>query len=327
MQKKKINYGIIGTGHIGKYHIQQIQNIDKVNLIGVFDTDPGLCKNIANQYQIKAFQSMESLLGKCDAVSIATPAFSHYKVAKQALCANCHLFIEKPITTNVKEAKKLISLAEKKNLAIQVGHIERFNPALTAFTKKKTMIKPEFIETHRLAPFNVRGTDTDVVLDLMIHDIDLVLYLANSTVRNVTASGVSVLSNSLDLVNARIVFNNNCVASLTASRISDKPLRKLRVFEQNRYISFNLQKNTYSEYLVQNINTNDKTARLVFEKDNKVVTMQQYQGEETNALYEELLSFITSITKSQKVIVDAHDGKNAIEIALLIQEQINEKQK
>jgi len=178
-----------------------------------------------------------------------------------------------------------------------------------------------------LAPFNVRGTDTDVILDLMIHDIDLVLYLANSKVVDIMASGVSVLSNSLDMANARISFDNGCVANLTASRISDKPLRKLRVFEKRRYLSFDLQNNTYSEYLVKNNRKNTQTAKLVFEKDNTVVTMKKHIGEKTNALYEELLSFVNSIIKSQKVMVNAVDGRSAIEIALLVQKQINAQQK
>jgi predicted dehydrogenase len=327
MQKKKINYGIVGTGHIGKYHIQQIQNIENINLVGVFDTHTKLCSKIANEYKVRPFEKLESLLAKCDAISVATPAYSHYQVAKQALSAHCHVFIEKPITTNIQDAKKLISLSKKNKLLIQVGHIERFNPALAAFTKKQKDIKPQFIETHRLAPFNIRGTDTDVILDLMIHDIDLVLYLANSKVVDIVASGVSVLSNSLDMANARISFDSGCVANLTASRISDKPLRKLRVFEKSRYLSFDLQNNTYSEYLVKNNRKNTQTAQLVFEKDNKVVTMKKHIGEKTNALYEELLSFVNSIIKSQKVMVNAIDGKNAIEIALLVQKQINAQQK
>ena len=323
MEKKKINYGIIGGGHIGKYHIQQSCNIDTINVVGVFDTNSTVCKQVANQYNVQAFSSMEQLLTKCDAISVVTPAYSHYKIAKQALNMGCHVFIEKPITTNIQDANDLINRAAQKNLLIQVGHIERFNPALTEFTKKNTFHKPQFIETHRLAPFNIRGTDTDVILDLMIHDIDLILYLANSTIKNVTASGVSVLSNSLDLVNARISFNNGCVANLTASRISEQPLRKLRVFEKNKYLSFDLQNNTYSEYLVINNLKIKKPKNIIFEQDQKSVVLHKNIGQPKNALYEELLSFVNSITKSQRIMVSATDGKNALEIALLIQKQVN----
>ena len=173
-------------------------------------------------------------------------------IAKQALKHSCHLFIEKPITTNVEEAQKIIEIANRLNLKVQVGHIERFNPIIVDFTQQYNKVSPLFIESHRLAPFNIRGTDTNVILDLMIHDIDLILFFVNSEIKKVEASGVSVLSDSFDLVNARLSFQNGCIANLTASRISDKPLRKLRLFEKNQYVSMDLQTNTGSIYNVLN---------------------------------------------------------------------------
>ena len=325
MEKKNFNYGIIGAGHIGKYHIQQIQNIPSVNLIGVFDVDQKQCQAIAKELNTSASKKLNVLLKKCDAVSIATPAFSHYGVAKEALENSCHLFIEKPFTTTIQEAEDLIEFAQNKNLLIQVGHIERFNPALLDFMKKNSSCAPQFIETHRLAPFNIRGTDTDVVLDLMIHDIDLILYLVNSPIASVVASGVSVLSQTLDLVNARISFINGCVANLTASRISDKPLRKLRLFEKNQYVSIDLQEHSYSQYKVHQQDTNNASGNTIFELDNKFVTLSNHIAEKTNALYEELLAFVNSIQNSQKITVSGNDGKKAIEVALLIKQKINEK--
>ena len=324
MEKKEINYGVIGVGHIGKYHIQQIQNIDKVNLVGVFDLNQTQGESVAKEFKTTAFVNLIDLLVECDAVSIATPAFSHYKIAKTSLLNRCHVFLEKPITTSIEHAKKLIVLSEKVSLLVQIGHIERFNPALVEFMQKNNYFKPSFIEAHRLAPFNIRGTDTDVILDLMIHDIDLILDLMQSPVFNIEASGVSVLSDTLDLVSARITFQNKSVANLTASRISDKPLRKLRLFKEKEYVSINLQNHTYSQYKVENQHNNVATRHSVFKLNNNVVTLQKHRAKKTNALYEELLSFINSIQTSQKISVTAKDGKNAIEVALLIKEKVDE---
>ena len=325
MEKKKFNYGIIGAGHIGKYHIQQIQNIPNVNLIGVFDINKKQCEAVAAEFNTTALKDLNILFENCDAVSIATPALSHYKIAKEALKNSCHLFMEKPFTTSVNDAEDLIRQAQNKNLLIQVGHIERFNPAFAAFMKKSSTCTPQFIETHRLAPFNIRGTDTDVVLDLMIHDIDLILHLVDSPIDKVVASGVSVLSQTLDLVNARISFASGCVANLTASRISDTPLRKLRLFEQNQYVSINFQKHSYSQYQVHQQNTNNAANNTVFELDDKFVTLSNHVAQKTNALYEELLAFVNSIQNSQKITVNGNDGKKAIEVALLIKQKINEE--
>ena len=325
MEQKKFNYGIVGAGHIGKYHIEQIQNITNVNLVGIFDVNQQHSQAIAQKLNTVAWEELKVLLNNCDAISIATPAFSHYKIAKEALKKSCHVFIEKPFTTTVENAEELILLAKKNNLLIQVGHIERFNPAFLAFIDKNANCTPQFIETHRLTPFNIRGTDTDVILDLMIHDIDLILYLTNSPIADIHASGVSILSETLDLVNARISFTNGCVANLTASRISNKPLRKLRLFEKDQYVSIDFHKHSYSQYKVQEKYKQHKTENKVFQLNDKFVTVENYVAEKKNALYEELLAFVNSIQTSQKILVGGNDGKKAIEVALLIKQKINEK--
>tara|TARA_B100000212_G_C27383995_1_gene538330 strand:- start:1448 stop:2428 length:981 start_codon:yes stop_codon:yes gene_type:complete len=326
MEKKKINFGIIGTGHIGNYHIQQALNIKIINFVGVFDIISKQANKIAKKYKIKAFNSIDELLDKCDAVSIASPAQTHYMIAKQALKHSCHLFIEKPITTNVEEAQKIIEIANRLNLKVQVGHIERFNPIIVDFTQQYNKVSPLFIESHRLAPFNIRGTDTNVILDLMIHDIDLILFFVNSEIKKVEASGVSVLSDSFDLVNARLSFQNGCIANLTASRISDKPLRKLRLFEKNQYVSMDLQTNTGSIYNVLNSQKASPKGSILKLK-NKHILLKKLVAKPSNALFEELVSFINSIQNAKTPTVSAVDGKKAIELAILIKDKINEQKK
>ena len=291
MIDNQVRIGVIGVGHLGQHHVKHYKTLDNVGLIGVFDINQPAAEAIASEFNVSSFKKLEELLSQCDGVSIATPAFSHYDIGKLALNNMCHIFMEKPITISVNTAQELINIAEKNSLLIQVGHIERFNPALIGFINNHGQCNPSIIEAHRLSPFNVRGTDTDVILDLMIHDIDLILYFINSSITNIEASGVSILSENLDLVNARITFKNKAVANLTASRMSDKPLRKLRLFETNQYISIDLQKHQYSQYQVQKddgIPHDDS----VFKLDNKLVTLKHHQAKKTNALYEELLLFI-----------------------------------
>ena len=268
MEKKKINFGIIGTGHIGNYHIQQALNIKIINFVGVFDIVSKQANKIAKKYKIKAFNSIDELLDKCDAVSIASPAQTHYMIAKQALKHSCHLFIEKPITTNVEEAQKIIEIANRLNL----------------------------------------------------------LFFVNSEIKKGEASGVSVLSDSFDLVNARLSFQNGCIANLTASRISDKPLRKLRLFEKNQYVSMDLQTNTGSIYNVLNSQKASPKGSILKLK-NKHILLKKLVAKPSNALFEELVSFINSIQNAKTPTVSAVDGKKAIELAILIKDKINEQKK
>ena len=319
MNNMKIRYGIVGTGHIGNYHTQQIQKIDAVILQGIYDTNFTQAKKVAANNNTLAYKSLDDLLSVCDAISIATPAFSHFEIAMAGIKKNCHLFIEKPLTTSISNAERIIHEAKLKNLFIQVGHIERFNPVFLAFIEKNEICNPLFIEAHRLTPFNLRGTDVDVILDLMIHDIDLMLCLVKDSIKQISATGVKIVTQSIDLANARIEFTNGCVANLTASRISVKQMRKLRIFETKYYSSLDLQNYKLDCFTIRN--TISKGANL---KDN-IVHLDSKTIPPGNALYQELVSFINSIQHSGNISVGALEGKKAIQIALQIQQKINEK--
>ena len=305
-----IKYGIIGAGHLGNYHAQQLLKISSVQLVGVYDISSKHGLLLAKQYKIKSFSSVESLLHACDAVSIATPASSHFLCAKLALKNNCHVFIEKPFTKNISEAKKLIQLQTSYNLKIQVGHIERFNSAFSTFIK--TNPRPLFIEAHRLCLYNNRGLDVDVILDLMIHDIDLVITLINSNIKNISASGAAVLSNSIDIANARLDFENGATVNLTANRISLKQMRKMRVFEKNTYSALNFQSQTVNSWFVNR-------SGVIKEKDFLVVPV--------NALFEELNLFIVSILNNSPVAVGGKDALEALIVASKIQKIIEKIKK
>ena len=327
MSLNQINYGIIGAGHIGNFHSQQIQNIiPRVNVVGVYDINFKHAQYVASKNNIPAYKSLLELLRACNAVSIATPAATHTEIALEALNENCHVFIEKPLATTILDCQKIIQKSERNNLLVQVGHIERFNPTFVIFNQDNKDI-PLFIESQRLTPFTKRGIDTNVILDLMIHDIDLILYLVKSKLKSIHANGINILTHSLDLVNARLTFQNGCVANLTASRISDTPTRKLRVFSKSKYTSLDLQKHQLTIYNINNKLSNNSTKEPVFSFDDKVILVKQQQIPNNNALYEELLSFVTSIQTSKAVQVNALDGLNAIEVATMIQNKINEQKK
>tara|TARA_Y100001970_G_scaffold294366_1_gene451684 strand:- start:12513 stop:13496 length:984 start_codon:yes stop_codon:yes gene_type:complete len=323
LQSKKIQYGVIGAGHIGNYHAQQIKNIANVKLIGIYDVNFKQAQKIADLYNVEAFNSLSSLLETCDAVSVATPAQTHFKIAILALQNNCHVFIEKPITTNLQEAEAIIQEAETLNKLVQVGHIERFNPAFAYLLTHQNISSSRFIESERLAPFNQRGLDVNVLLDLMIHDIDLILCIKNCGVKNIEAIGINVLSKNIDLANARITFEDNSVANLTASRISDTSVRKLRIFNKQQYFSLNLQNHSVDSYSVKTKNPN-KQSQLIFSNQNKSIVHNKTSVPKQNALYEELASFISSIQTGKKIMVDASAGTEAIKLALLIQKKIHE---
>ena len=324
MQPKQIYYGVVGAGHIGNYHAQQINNIPNIKLNGIYDLVSSQSTKIAEKYNTQSFNSLEDLLQQCNVLTIATPARSHFNIAMQALENNCHIFIEKPITTNLKDADKIITLAKQKKLLVQVGHIERFNPAFVRLLTKKNIHRVQFIESERLTPFNIRGLDVDVILDLMIHDIDLILNIKKCAVKTIDAIGIKVLSKTIDLANARIVFEDNSVANLTASRISDTAIRKLRLFNNQQYFSVDLQNSTINAYTVQKQAPQGNATKLIFSSDMKFVVHKEENIPKQNALYEELVSFIASIQTAKQILVDASAGRNAIKVALAIQEKINE---
>jgi predicted dehydrogenase len=227
--------GVLGAGHLGKIHLKLLQQSNKYDLIGFYDPSTENALKVSEEFGYRSFNSIEELINEVDVVDIVTPTLSHFECAKQAIENGCHIFIEKPITKTVIEAEAIRTLASQKHVMGQVGHVERFNPAFTAV--KNMITNPMFIECHRLAEFNPRGTDVPVVLDLMIHDIDIILSIIDSPVKNVHASGVTVISETPDIANARVEFENGCVANLTASRISMKNMRKSRFFQKDAYIS------------------------------------------------------------------------------------------
>ncbi len=227
--------GVLGAGHLGKIHLRLLQQSEKYELVGFYDPFTENAQKVADEFGYKLFNSVEELINAVDVVDIVTPTLSHFDCAKQAIEKGKHIFIEKPITNTLQEAEAIRTLASQNHIRGQVGHVERFNPAFTAV--KDMIDTPMFIETHRLAEFNPRGTDVPVVLDLMIHDIDIILSVVKSKVKNVHASGVSVISDTPDIANARIEFENGCVANLTSSRISMKNMRKSRFFQKDAYIS------------------------------------------------------------------------------------------
>ena len=325
MKKNSIvRIGIIGVGHLGKFHVQQYQTIHNVECVGVFDIDIECVDVVSKNYNVKSYDNLDDLLSRCDAVSICTPTSTHYSVAKQALNLGCHVFIEKPITTNIDEAEKLILLSNNNNKLIQVGHIERFNPAFCAFNKEN--ISPEFIESHRLAPFNIRGTDVDVILDLMIHDIDILLQIIKSDINQINASGVSVLSNTIDMANTRIEFANGCVANLTASRISQKQLRKFRIFEKKIYTNIDFLNPCVETYMLSNKQPKKDGAYIVVnETSEKFILYDKPNIVPHNALKVELEAFVKSINDCINPVVSAIDGLAALKVAIQIRDQINLK--
>ena len=322
--KSKMKVGVIGVGHLGKFHVEQYLALGNNNLMGFFDINSETRDAVKSQYKIKSFDTLDSLLNQCDAVSIVTPTVVHFEIAQKALLNNCHVFIEKPITHTVDEAKELINLAEEKKKLIQVGHVERYNPAFTQI--KKYNLNPLFIESHRLAPFHDRGTDVDVVLDLMIHDIDILLSLMKVKIKNINAYGISVLSKTIDMANTRITFDNGCIANLTASRISQKKLRKFRVFENKSYTTIDFLNPSVEKYIV----TNDKPDKslsyvIMNEGEKKYILYDKPKIYLYNALKRELEDFIKSISTATKPMVDGDAGLKALEVATQIRQQINSK--
>ena len=320
----KIKAGVIGCGHLGKLHIKNVKEIEEenkdVSLAGIYDINTDETTSLADKYGIKAYSTLEEMLNEVNAVLVVTPTTTHYSIAKETLKRNIHTFIEKPVTETLQEAEELESL-KKEGTIVQVGHIERFNPAILAIEKYN--ITPLFIETHRLAQFNPRGTDVSVIKDLMIHDIDIILNLVKSKVKSIEANGVGVLTDTIDIANTRLNFENGCVANITASRISLNKMRKMRIFQKNAYISIDFLNNTSEVFRLSEdsdtnifsmpVNNNGKDYKIVYEKPTTDIK---------NAMkYEEDL-FFKSILKGEEPEVTLHDGKEAIEIANKIIEKI-----
>ena len=325
MNEKVIKVGIIGTGHLGQYHLKHYKSINNLELIGFYDIDDNRRKFIEKEYNLLSFKSSKKLLSLCDAVSIVTPTKTHFKVAKKALQSNCHVLIEKPITVTVKEAESLITLAKEKNKIIQVGHIERFNPALESL--KKYHLNPTYVEFQRLAPYTVRGTDVPVVLDLMIHDIDILLSLVKDTVVDIHATGLSILTESVDIAHALIKFKKGCVASITSSRISKEKVRKVKLYQKDSYTTVDLNAGLSEVYQV--FNEDDITPKALITKrfirndKTKIITYDKPKVLNPDMLKLELENFIDSIRHDKVPLVSGEDGKEALSLAVKIQEIIN----
>lgn len=326
---EKLKVGVVGTGHLGKLHTKMFKSIDNCELIGIFDSNPGQVKIVSEEFGVQSSDSLEHLLNNVDAVSIAATTTAHFQIAKKCFEKGIHVFIEKPITATIPEAEEIVEIAKQKGLILQVGHIERFNPALVSM--EKYMLEPKFIQTDRLAQFNPRGTDVAVVLDLMIHDIDIILSLVKSDVKEVHANGVAIVSDHLDIANARLQFENGAVANVTASRISQKKMRKMRIFQQDGYIALDFITGTAEMFKLQSLNEETLPSQISFGEigvgdKKKRLVYEQPQQKEINALQYELQLFVNSVLNNQQPTVTGEDGLRALKVAEIIIKKIDESQ-
>ncbi len=308
--------GVLGAGHLGKIHLKLLQLSEKYELVGFYDPSKENAAKVAAEFGYTSFDSVEELIDSVDVVDIVTPTLSHFECAKMAIEKGCHIFIEKPITNTVLEAEAIRTLASQKHIKGQVGHVERFNPAFTAV--KEAIGTPMFIETHRLAEFNPRGTDVPVVLDLMIHDIDIILSVVDSEVKDVYASGVSVISETPDIANARIEFENGCVANLTASRISMKNMRKSRFFQRDAYISVDFLEKKAEVVRMKDAPEEPGEFAMILQNAEGVKKQIYFDNPdvtENNAILDELESFADAIENDTTPIVTLSQGTNALRVA------------
>lgn len=311
-----LKVGVFGAGHLGKIHIQQWLEVENVELVGFYDPDPTNAASAIAQYQVRQYTDLEALVHAVDAIDIVSTTTTHYEIARICLLNSKHLFIEKPLAHTLEEARELVQLVKEANVKCQVGHVERYNPALLALGEQP--LQPMFIEAHRLAQFNPRGTDVSVILDLMIHDIDIVMYLVKSTVRRISASGVSVMSETADIANARIEFDNGCVANLTSSRISLKKMRKMRLFQRDAYIGIDfLDKKTE---VIRMKDPDGQMGKLDFplmtgNGEQKIISIDMPDIAPTNAIHAELSEFANAVLQDKPVRVTVYDGYQAMDVA------------
>lgn len=311
-----LKIGVFGAGHLGKIHIQQWKEVPGIVLTGFFDPDDARAEAVVKEYGITRYTGADALIEECDALDIVSTTITHYEIAKKCLLLGKHIFIEKPLAQSLEEAQELVSLVKEANVKCQVGHVERYNPAYLALEEQG--LHPLFIEAHRLAQFNPRGTDVSVILDLMIHDIDIVMHLVKSPVRRISASGVSVVSESADIANARIEFDNGCVANLTSSRISIKKMRKMRIFQRDAYIGIDfLEKKTE---VIKLKTDNAEKGMFDFPIDTlggeqKTISIQLPEIKPLNAIRMELEEFSKAIIEDKPVRVSVYDGYQAMDVA------------
>lgn len=314
-----LRVGVLGAGHLGKIHLRLLQQSEKYELVGFYDPNLENADKVAQEFGYKKFDSISQLIEQVDVVDIVTPTLSHYQCAKQAILAGKHIFLEKPIANTLEEAEEIITLSKQYGIKGQVGHVERFNPAFKAVKDK--INNPMFIETHRLAEFNPRGTDVPVVLDLMIHDIDAILSVVQSEVIQINASGVAVISDSPDIANARLLFKNGCVANITASRISMKNMRKSRFFQRDAYISVDYLEKAVEVVRMKNAPEVPGDYDMILQNAEGVRKQIYFEIPEVvpnNAILEELETFADAITQNTTPVVTLEDGTKALKVAYQI---------
>ena len=316
-----LKVGVFGTGHLGKFHLNNWKEIKDVELVGFYDPNDAAAQEVSDKYQLARFLDPQRLMEAADAVDVVAPTNYHFDICEVAIRKGKHVFVEKPLANTMEEARQLVKLAKESNIKMQVGHVERFNPAYLAI--KDLDLNPMFIEVHRLAQFNPRGTEVSVILDLMIHDIDIILSMVKSEVKNINASGVAVMTDTPDIANVRIEFNNGCVANLTSSRISMKRMRKMRVFQKDAYLGVDFL-NKKSEII--RLKTPKDIDSFVFDietpKGKRTIAIANPQIPEVNAIKLELEEFRNSILQKKPTIVSEVDGYRAMDVAHQILEKI-----
>jgi predicted dehydrogenase len=317
-----LKVGVFGVGHLGKFHLNNWKEIEGIKLVGFFDPNNDNAKEVTEKYGLKRYMDEDKLMDACDIIDVITPTNQHYDICMKAVRKGKHVFVEKPITHTLQEGKNLVNMVREANVKLQVGHVERFNPAYLAV--KDLNLNPMFIEVHRLAQFNPRGTEVSVILDLMIHDIDIILSLVKSDVKSIAASGVAVMTETPDIANVRIEFNNGCVANLTSSRISMKKMRKMRLFQKDAYIGIDfLEKKTEIIKLKQPDDENVFSFDIDTPNGKKTIAIATPSIEPLNAIKLELTSFVDAILNNKPTQVNEIDGYLAMEVAHQILEKIN----
>lgn len=322
-----LKVGVLGAGHLGKIHLKLLKELkNDYEVIGFYDPDRENAKKVNREFRIKAFKKIEDLIAEADVIDIVTPTLSHFDCAMEAIKAHKHVFIEKPITNTTEEAETLMKLSREAGVHVQVGHVERFNPAFTA--AQPYCNQPMFIEAHRLTEFNPRGTDVPVVLDLMIHDIDIILSVVKSNIRKISASGVAVVSETPDIANARIEFDNGCVANITASRMSLKNMRKTRIFQKDAYLAIDFLEKKTEVIRLKSLKASEEQDPFAIVLDlgkgrkKKQIYFENPSIEENNAIKDELKSFADAINNNTEPIVTIEDGYHALEVAHMILEKM-----
>jgi predicted dehydrogenase len=316
-----LRIGVYGVGHLGKFHLNNWKDITNVEVIGFYDPNDDTAREVSEKYQLPRFLDPDTLLNACDAIDVVAPTNYHFELCEKAIKKGKHIFVEKPLANTMNEARQLVKLAEESGIKFQVGHVERFNPAFLAI--KDMTLNPMFIEVHRLAQFNPRGTEVSVILDLMIHDIDIILSIVKSDVKSISASGVGVITETPDIANVRIEFHNGCVANLTSSRISMKKMRKMRIFQKDAYIGIDfLNKKTEIIKLKDQKDPNVFAFDIETPAGKKTIAVANPVVPEVNAIKKELEEFTNAIFNNTKTIVSEMDGLMAMDVAHQILDKI-----